>query len=139
MTDTEKQNLLNVAPYFIVENVSETVEFYTKKLGFKIDWIGEGLLFAIISRGEVSLMLRQLKKKGFTRPNRLAHVEAGWHTDGAFAWDAYIWVENADELFLEFKENSVNIIRPLENSEYGNRDFEIEDNNGYILCFGHSL
>ena len=66
-------------------------------------------------------------------------MESGWHTSGAEAWDAYIWVENADRLYAELKQKEVTIIREIEDSEYGNRDFEIEDNNGYILCFGHIL
>ncbi|NER14228.1 hypothetical protein GWK08_12310 [Leptobacterium flavescens] len=128
-----------IAPYFIVENVPETVDFYVQKLGFSIDFLGDAPMFSIVSRGEVSLMFRQLKKAGMTRPNRIPHLEAGWHTDGAEAWDAYIWVENADALYKEFISKGISIIKTIGDTEYGNRDFEIEDNNGYILCFGHTI
>ncbi len=124
---------------WIVENVSDSVKFYTEKLGFETDWIGEGPLFAMVSRGNLTIMLRQLKKEGFTRPNRIPFIKAGWHSNGKEAWDAYVWVENADDLYKEFKQNGVSIVKAIQNTEYGNRDFEIEDLNGYILCFGHTL
>ncbi|GMN09736.1 hypothetical protein MTsPCn9_17790 [Croceitalea sp. MTPC9] len=108
-----------------------------KKLGFNIDWIGEGPFFAILSRDNFSVLLRQLKQKNLSRPNRVPFIESGWHTKGQEAWDAYIWVDNADVLFEEFSEKGVSIIKSLQNTEYGNRDFEIEDLDGYILCFGH--
>jgi hypothetical protein len=33
----------------------------------------------------------------------------------------------------------VTIVRDLCNQPYGNRDFDIEDGNGYRLCFGHDI
>ncbi|RNC87082.1 MAG: hypothetical protein ED556_06565 [Winogradskyella sp.] len=128
-----------IAPQWIVENVAASVEFYSQKLGFTIDFLGKKPLFAIISRGDVSLMLRQLKQPNFSRPNRKPFVEAGWHTDGAEAWDAYVWVDEVDALYNEFKSKNVSIVKEIQNTEYGNRDFEIEDLDGYILCFGESI
>ncbi len=124
---------------WIVENVARSVEFYSTKLGFKIDWIGEGPFFAIISRGNFTIMLRELKQGKLSRPNRVPFIQSGWHSDGKEAWDSYVWVENADDLYNEFKKNGVSIIKDIQNTEYGNRDFEIEDLDGYIICFGHSL
>ncbi|WP_299116003.1 VOC family protein [uncultured Winogradskyella sp.] len=123
---------------WIVENVEKSIAFYSTKLGFEIDWVGEGPKFAILSRGNFYVMLRQLKEKGHARPNRISFIKAGWHTEGQEAWDAYIWVKDADKLYKEFIANDVSIIKPIQNTQYGNRDFEIEDIDGYILCFGHS-
>ena len=66
---------------------------------------------------------------GRIRPNRMADPEGG-------AWDAYIWVEDADALHAEFTSRSVKIVRDLCDQVYGCRDFEIDDYNGYRLCFG---
>ena len=82
-------------------------------------------------------MLRQLKAKRYAKPNRVPFIQAGWHTDGQEAWDAYVWVENADDLYEEFKANNVSIIKVIQNTEYGYKDFEIEDIDSYTLCFGH--
>lgn len=126
-----------IAPQWIVNNLEETIEFYINNLGFKKDWVGS--LFAIISRGDVTLMFRQLKKKNLERPNKIPFINSGWHSNGEEAWDAYIWVDNVDELYLSLKEKNIKIIKEIQNTSYGNRDFEIEDNNGYILCFGQIL
>ncbi len=128
----------SIAPQLIVNNISESVEFYTQKLGFTIEWIHEkNPMFAIISRGGVTLMLRQLNKKGLSRPNREPFIASGWHhTDGKEAWDAYIWTDDVKSLYNECLKNDISMIKPLRETEYGNIDFEIEDIDGYILCFG---
>lgn len=135
----KNDQLSSIAPYFIVDDVSDTIGFYCQKLGFEVLWKGERPLFAIVRRGGVRLMFRQLKEKGLSTPNRTNHLKAGWHTDAAYAWDAYIWVEDADLLHKQFVNKGVSIVREIENTEYGLRDFEVEDNNGYILCFGQDL
>jgi len=123
-----------IAPQWIVEDLEETIAFYVKNLNFEVDW--KGTLFSIISKDSVTIMLRQLKKQKLKRPNRIPFIEAGWHTNKQEAWDAYIWVDEVDILYQSIKQKNVHIIKELQNTEYGNRDFEIEDNNGYILCFG---
>ncbi|WP_299525138.1 VOC family protein [Winogradskyella sp.] len=128
-----------VAVQWIVKDVKKSIDFYSKQLGFTIDFVGDGPKFSILSRGNFSVMLRQLDEDSYARPNRIPFIKAGWHTNGKEAWDAYLWVEDADQLFNEFKSREVSIIKPIGNTEYGNRDFEIEDIDGYILCFGHNI
>jgi predicted enzyme related to lactoylglutathione lyase len=55
------------------------------------------------------------------------------------AWDAYIWIDQADELSAEFKSRGVTIARDVCDQPYGCRDFDIVDCNGYRLCFGQDL
>ena len=66
------------------------------------------------------------------RPNRIVDPEGG-------AWDAYIWINNADAIWSEFKGKGVKIVREICDQSYGCRDFEVEDCNGYRLCFGQDL
>ncbi len=129
----------SVGIQWIVDHVEKSIAFYSEKLGFEVDWVGEGKKFAILSRGNFSVMLRLLNEPGHSRPNRIPFIKAGWHTEGEEACDVYVWVENADKLYEEFKAKNVSIIKPIQNTEYGNRDFEIEDIDGYILCFGHPI
>jgi uncharacterized glyoxalase superfamily protein PhnB len=123
----------SVAPYFIVDDVVATANFYRDKLGFQYErfW-GEPPCFAMVYRSGVTIMLSQLEKTGLVRPNSAADPE------GEGAWDAYVWVDNADALYEEFKGNGVTIARPLCDQMYGCRDFDIQDCNGYTLCFGHT-
>ena len=124
---------------WIVNNVTDSIEFYSSQLGFNVDWTGDGPLFAILSRDNFTVMLRELKQANLSRPNRIPFIQSGWHSDAKEAWDCYVWVDNADALYHEFKNNGVSVIKEIQNTEYGNRDFEIEDLDGYILCFGHSI
>ena len=123
----------SIAPYFIVDDVVATANYYRDKLGFRYErfW-GEPPCFCMVWRSGVVIMLAQLEKTGVMRPNRLVDPEGG-------AWDAYVWIDDADALHAEFKSNGVKITRDLCNQQYGCRDFDIEDCNGYRLCFGHDL
>ena len=122
-----------IAPYFIVDDVVATANYYRDKLGFGYDrfW-GEPASFCMVCRNGVIVMLSQLDVTGAMRPNRLADPEGR-------AWDAYIWVDNADALNTEFKSKGVKITRDVCDQPYGCRDFDVEDCNGYRLCFGQDL
>lgn len=122
-----------VAPYFIVDDVVATANFYRDKLGFHYDrfW-GDPPCFCMVKRSGIVIMLSQLGQPGSARPNSLADPEGE-------AWDAYVWVDNADALCAEFKAKGVKIARDICHQPYGNRDFDIEDCNGYRLCFGHDI
>jgi predicted enzyme related to lactoylglutathione lyase len=122
-----------VAPYFIVDDVVKTANYYRDKLGFEYDrfW-GEPPSFCMVRRNGVTVMLKQLEKTGLMRPNGVADPDN-------VPWDAYIWIDDADALSTEFKTKGVKIVRELENQPYGCRDFDVEDCNGYRLCFGQDL
>jgi predicted enzyme related to lactoylglutathione lyase len=127
-----RQPRWSIAPYFIVDDVVVTANYYRDKLGFRYErfW-GEPPCFAMVRRSGVVIMLSQFPEAGAMRPNHIVDPERG-------AWDAYIWVDDADALFAEFKSKGVTIARAICDQEYGCRDFEVEDCNGYRLCFGHT-
>ena len=110
-----------------------TANFYRDKLGFGYSrfW-NEPPSFCMVSRSDVVIMLAQLEQAGAVRPNRLVDPEGQ-------AWDAYIWVDDADKLSAEFKSRDVRITRDVCDQPYGCRDFDVEDCNGYRLCFGQAI
>jgi predicted enzyme related to lactoylglutathione lyase len=122
-----------IAPYFIVEDVVTTANFYAERMGFRFDrfW-GDPPAFCMVKRGGIIIMLSQLATKAGMRPNRLADPKGE-------AWDAYVWVDDADSLYAEFTNTGVKIPRGICDQPYGNRDFEVEDCNGYRLCFGSDI
>ena len=122
-----------IAPYFFVDDVVATANDYRDKLGFQYDrfW-GCPPSFCMVYRSGVTIMLAQQPAEGVMRPNHLVDPEAS-------AWDAYIWVDDADALYRELENKGVRIARAICDQPYGCRDFEVEDRNGYRLCFGHDL
>jgi predicted enzyme related to lactoylglutathione lyase len=86
----------------------------------------------MVHRNGVVIMLAQLEKQGVMKPNRSVDPEGE-------AWDAYVWIENANDLYSEFKSKGVKITREICDQIYGCRDFDVEDCNGYRLCFGQDL
>jgi predicted enzyme related to lactoylglutathione lyase len=122
-----------IAPYFIVDDVVATADFYRDKLGFHYErfW-GDPPRFCMVERRGIIIMLSQSDTAGVMRPNASVEREGG-------AWDAYIWVDDADALHDELRSKGVKIARELCDQPYGNRDFDVEDCNGYRLCFGHDI
>jgi uncharacterized glyoxalase superfamily protein PhnB len=135
MTDSDRgpRNPWHIAPYFLVEDVVRTAEFYREKLGFDYDrfW-GEPPAFCMVKRRGVIIMLSQIETAGAVRPNPVADPRRE-------AWDAYLWIDDADALRSELAGRGITPIRDLCDQPYGMRDFEVDDCNGYRLCFGHDL
>lgn len=122
----------NIAPYIIVDDVVATANFYRDKLGFHYErFFGEPAGFCMVKRSGIVIMLSSLGRAGAMRPNRIADPEGE-------AWDAYIWVEDVETLYREFRAKGVKIAREICDQPYGCRDFDVEDCNGYRLCFGQA-
>jgi catechol 2,3-dioxygenase-like lactoylglutathione lyase family enzyme len=128
--------LNSVTPFFIVDNLAATLDFYQSSLGFKILYKGGGDgpdddFWAILGRDQVMLMFKHIAPEVHPQPNRSRHEWA--------PWDAYILASDPDSLYAEFLANKVAMHRKLANTNDGLRAFEVADNNGYVLCFGRPL
>jgi predicted enzyme related to lactoylglutathione lyase len=123
----------SIAPYFIVDDVVATANYYRDRLGFAYErfW-NDPPSFCMVHRSGIVIMLAEHGGPGGMRPNRLVDP-------GGEAWDAYVWIDDADALYAEFKARNVKITRDICDQPYGCRDFDVEDCNGYRLCFGHDL
>lgn len=129
---TTDQQFYGVAPYFIVDDIHQSAEFYRDKLGFHFDRIwGEPPQFVMVHRDRVTIMLKSVGSAGHARPNYQVNPDS--------CWDAYIWIKDADALYQELQSRGVKITREIENTDYGCRDFDVQDNSGYILCFGQDI
>jgi catechol 2,3-dioxygenase-like lactoylglutathione lyase family enzyme len=102
-------------------DIVAAVEFYTKKLGFRLGFTwGDPPSMAGVNLGNVQMFL----ERGTPIP------------DGC---SIYFVVGNADELFEFQRANGVDVIEPPGDRHYGLRDYRIRDLNGYTLGFGHHL
>ena len=89
------------APYFIVDDVVSTANYYRDKLGFYYERLwNDPPSFCMVKRSGVIIMLAQLDAAGVMRPNHVADPEGG-------AWDTYIWIDDADALYAELKARGV--------------------------------
>ena len=107
------------------ENLKQTIDFYTQKLGFVCqncfpDF--ENPVWASLEKDGIELM--------FSIRNAHSLIEKPTLTGSL-----YFNPENVDEVWNQLKEK-VTIEYPIENFEYGMREFAIRDCNGYLLQFG---
>jgi catechol 2,3-dioxygenase-like lactoylglutathione lyase family enzyme len=129
MASADDRQIRNVSTYFFVSDLVRAAEFYRDKLGFDRYW-GEPPCFVMVRRDGVQFMLRSGLYGGRPQPNRALDCDT---------WDAYVYVRDADGLHAEFAAKGVDIVRPPEDQEYGCRDFEVRDPDGYVICFGQDL
>jgi catechol 2,3-dioxygenase-like lactoylglutathione lyase family enzyme len=119
-----------VAPYFLVNDVFATAEFYRDALGFTFDeFFGDPPSYTIVQRDEVRIMFRQVRpaRPAATRPNRSVMDET---------FDAYVYVSDVDGLAAELRAKNADIIEGPIDRIYQMRELLVRDCNGYVLAFG---
>lgn len=125
------KQLYGAHPCFIVNDVVASAEFYRDKLGFSFErYWGEPPCFVMVGRDDVWIFLSS-QGPGMAKPNHTVHPQ--------ITWDAYINVTDVDALCEEFKAKGVKILRGPETAFYEQREIEIEDPNGYCICFAQDV
>jgi uncharacterized glyoxalase superfamily protein PhnB len=115
-------NVDGITPMLRTWDIPATVEFYSGVLGFTcVAGIAESG-WVCLSCGPVSIML--------SGPN-----EHEGDTSPAFTGSLYFRVDDVGSLWSQLQDK-VRVCYPLEDFEYGMREFAIYDNNGYLLQFG---
>jgi len=135
-----------ITPNFLVENVAKTTKFYQDKLGFSIKMVLE------TDTGNIESAFSQSKEYNYSVLNRgEAHMmfiqestfrEEIWDTELKFSGASvlfYIDVDKVDEIYHEFRQKDVEIVKELTTKWSGRREFYIKDCNGYILAFSEHL
>jgi catechol 2,3-dioxygenase-like lactoylglutathione lyase family enzyme len=108
-------------PSLSVSDVAAAVDFYTKKLGFRLAFTwGDPPTMAGVNLGRVQMFL----EKGTPGPQGCA---------------VYFVIDDADELYEFHRANGVEIVAPPEDRPWGLRDYAVRDLHGYRLDFGHHL
>lgn len=122
----------NLIPMLETNDLSETISFYTEKLGFTCQdvWPAtEQPCWASLRHGPVELMfsLRNEHRREFSAtPTPLLTGALYFHPDDVDA----LWAQLKDRVTVEY---------PLENFDFGMREFGIRDCNGYLLQFGQAI
>lgn len=118
-----KEQYSHAAIAIPVPDLIDTLEYYEKKLGFEVTfrW-GDPVTYAVGKLGTET---------------QLHFTQAEDVTD--YATSLYIFVHNVNIVYDELKRNGVKIFNEIDDRDYGMRDFDIVDLNGYRLTFATSI
>ena len=120
--------LTSLAPQFLVDDLDRSIAYYRDSLGFDFGEPWEGF-YAIGLRDGLELHLKRAPKdtKELDRKHEKEHLDAAAGVDGI-------------EMFYEqCVAKGAKIIRPLTSTDWGTKDFYIEDPDGNIISFGGKI
>jgi len=117
--------LLALTPMLNTWDIQASIAFYTEVIGFECENVSEAHGWASLTRDNVSIML--------TRPNQ--HMG---HTAPVLTGSLYIKTDDVDGCWEKIKDKT-QVCYPIEDFDYGMREFGVFDNNGYLLQFGQAL
>jgi len=116
--------LLHASPVLCVDEAGPTIDYLVDKLGFHVqNSVGEPVAWASMQRDDIELML--LADRSYPKP--------------AQDWAAYVFIDDADELYEEVLALGADIKSPPADKPYHNREFEVRLPDGRILAFGANL
>lgn len=118
--------LMSIVPMLATTDIPATVRFYQERLGFECGVQMEG--WACLQRDGVELMI--------SLPN--AHLPFDKPLLTGSLYFRLKNVREVDELWDRLKEKTT-VVYPVENFDYGMREFAVRDNNGYVLQFGAEI
>jgi catechol 2,3-dioxygenase-like lactoylglutathione lyase family enzyme len=113
------------APQLLVDDLDRAIRFYSGVLGFSFGppWRG---FYAIGKRDGFAVHLKCAPKSLDDRANRRQHDHL----------DVYADVVGVDALYDTCKALGATILKPLDRTAWGTRDFYLQDPDGYIIAFG---
>ena len=115
-----------LAPQFFATNLPRTLTYYDDKLGF--DCLGtcrDPPVYAIAARDQHTIHFSCADSPA-PNPDKYADELV----------DAYLFVEDAEALFAEYRTCAVEFTRGLGNTPWDSREFVQKDCDGRLLAFG---
>lgn len=120
--------LKHLIPMLETNDLRETINFYTNTLGFSCNSFypsKENPCWAMLNKDSVEIM--------FSLRNCHSAIEKPIMTGSL-----YLYPDDIDEIWETLKDK-IAIDYPIENFEYGMREFAIRDCNGYLIQFGQDI
>ena len=124
MTTPPVPRLTSLAPQLLVDDLARSIAYY-QKLGFAFGEPWEGF-YAIGRRDGLELHLKE-------PPWDVAHRRVRRDEEHL---DAAAGVNGIEAFYLQCVAGNVKIHKPLADTEWGTRDFYIEDPDGNVISFG---
>jgi catechol 2,3-dioxygenase-like lactoylglutathione lyase family enzyme len=118
-----------IAPQFFTTDIPRTLAYYKEKLGFECvgTWL-DPPVYAIVARDDHAIHFR-CAEPPVANPAK--------YTEELL--DAYLLVEDADALYVEFARKGVVFTRGLADMPWKSREFVVKDCDGRLLAFGANL
>lgn len=119
--------IMGLSCIFPVPNIRKTSAFYVSKLGFRaVEYLECKESHICLYRDGIEIVLLQANTNKVL-PNREVY---------GYGYDAYLYTDNQEQLEKAFAEKGVKLIKPLQMTDYQNKEFVIEDTDGRWLAFG---
>ena len=119
-----KTRVTSFAPQFLVDDLARSIASY-QKIGFSFGEPWEGC-YAIGRLDGLEVHLKEAPRN---------QAERQWRRDNEHL-DAAAGVDGIEAFYEQCVVNGVTIIKSLEATAWGTKDFYIEDPDGYIISFG---
>jgi catechol 2,3-dioxygenase-like lactoylglutathione lyase family enzyme len=117
--------LTSFAPQFLVDDLDRSIAYYRDAIGFVFGESWDGF-YAIGRLDGLELHLKEAPKV----PAERKHRRENEHLDAAAG------VDGIEMFYEQCVANGAKILKALATTEWGTKDFYVEDPDGYILCFG---
>jgi catechol 2,3-dioxygenase-like lactoylglutathione lyase family enzyme len=127
----------DLIPELSVSDIQKSLEFYTKVLGFAVEYQRPQNKFVFLSRGGAQIMIEE--------------INGNWNTGDlkqpfGRGINFQIETENIGELLQNIQKNNINLYKEPFVSEYASdntiyvqKEFLIQDPDGYLLRFSETL
>lgn len=113
--------LCRIAPEIPVSNVREAIEYYERRLGFRVAMEMPARDYAIVERDDIALHLFQDGAK--------SHSPVGIH----------IFTHELEQLHEELVQRGARVSQEIRQKAWGNRDFRVTDEWGNEIKFTEPL
>jgi len=120
------KKLSHFAAIFPVENPLKTAQWYREKLDFEItfEW-GEPIGYVVTKQDE-AVSIHFVERADDFIPSKSHN-------------SLYIFCHDVDALYNEVKSKNIKVISEIQTHDYGMRDFDIIDPNGFVISFGSGV
>lgn len=119
-----RPRVTSLAPQLLVDDLTRSIAYY-EKLGFTFGDPWEGF-YAIGYVDGLELHLKEAPKNSAARQHQRDHE----HLDAAAG------VDGIEAFYERCVANGARVLKPLAETEWGTKDFYIEDPDGNIISFG---
>ena len=124
------QKMYMTHPVFPTPNIKRTAEFYVKSLEFNaVEYLNCAEPHVCLYKDDIEIILTDSKGRSVIT-NREQY---------GYGYDAYIIVDNQEELQREFDSKGLKIVNRLSVTDYNNKELVLEDVDGRWLGFGVKL